>query len=570
MEVKKKIKEMLESGHTDIAKLLIREFEALHPRDSDIHLWKAEIQLSEDKLDEAQRTLIEAIGCDHRRRELYDRLAEVYRRQNKPELAHSLYKRAEPLAEIGIEPPLVSIIVLAFNHLEYTKRCIESIYQHTSHIPFELITVDNGSSDGTAAYFNQLPNRKKVALKANAGPVNGFNAGMIVADGTYTACISNDFIVTARWMDNLLACISSDEAIGFVSPGADSVSNNQQIECPAADLEAMHRFAEGYNVSDPLKWEERVRLLPCVLMARTGLLKQVGFFDPRFYYGEFADDDISFRIRRAGYKLIFAKDTFTHHAGSVTVGEDQRKHRSLEVSSQIFRDKYGLDAWADAQFDLHLVETALDRIKRLKGRQTGQIKIMGINTKCGSTPLQLRNRLKESGYGRASITSYTDQEKYLQDLRTVSDKAVYGPLDGLDAMPDTDLYNLIVLEGGLEAYDAVDKIIGGIRSKLAPGGSFLFKMKNGAYYLELVRWLSERAPIVQMPLKGSFFHLQPLLALLEKIKLPASQLIAVQDQVHPHLSGFYNRLEELAASYEAFKSAGLSVPELVVVAEMQA
>ncbi len=63
----------------------------------------------------------------------------------------------------GPASPLVSIVVLAYNQLEYTKQCIESISRYTSHIDYELITVDNGSSDGTREYFNGLPHARRSA-----------------------------------------------------------------------------------------------------------------------------------------------------------------------------------------------------------------------------------------------------------------------------------------------------------------------------------------------------------------------------------------------------------------------
>ncbi|MCR8635032.1 glycosyltransferase [Paenibacillus radicis (ex Xue et al. 2023)] len=599
MEVKKKIKEMLDAGQVDIAKLLIREFQGLHPRDADIYLWKAEIHMLENKLDEAQRALVEAIGFEYQRFDLFYKLANVYFQKKEFVLAVSLYRRSMELTEDEnkrteiqqciddinkklsstnemtdrASKPLVSIIVLAYNHLEYTKQCMDSIYRYTMHLPIELITVNNGSSDGTAAYFNELPNHKKVTLAANVGPVNGFNAGMMVAEGRYTACISNDFIVTKGWLDNLLICMESDPTIGFVSPGADSVSNNQRIICPnAVDLEEMQRFAESYNISNPDMWEERVRLLPCVLMVRTELLKQVGYFDPRFIYGEFADDDISFRIRRAGNKLIFVKDTFTHHFGSVTVGEEQRQHQSLEVSREIFRDKYGIDAWEDTGFDIHLVDTATECIQQQRqrsGTAPQAVRILGINAKCGSTPLQLRNKLRENGFEQTTIVNYTDQSKYMVDLLSVSETAKHGLLTELKDFEDSALYDVILLEGGLEPYPRhqIDSIINGIRSKLCSGGLLLFKMQNGAHYLQIARWLSDRTPFLQTQLSNTFFHLQPLLLLLESNKLPVRKILFVQDPVQPQLTELFNKMEKIPKTHEMFNHALLSVSEMVIVTE---
>lgn len=589
LEMKKKIKEMIDARHLDIAKLLIREYEALHPRDADVYLWKADISNLENKSDDAQGILVEAIGFAHQRFEAYRQLADLYRLRNAPQLAASLYRRALHYADaahredIGLaisllsheknietagETPKVSIIVLANNHLEYTKQCIESIYRYTAHIEFELITVDNGSTDGTGAYFNELPNRKKVTLAADIGPVNGFNAGMMVADGKYTVCISNEFIVTTAWLDNLLACINSDDSIGFVSPGASSVSNNQQIEGPNNnDLEDVQQFAEKYNISDSSKWEERIRLLPCVLLARTEVLMRVGYFDPRFKYGEFADDDLSFRIRRAGYKLIFARDTFIHQYSSVTVGKNQINRQPLDVSRHIFRDKYGIDAWDDTSFDTHLVNAVLEQLpKRKDGEAIPALRILGINAKCGSTPLQLRNKLKEAGYTQIIVDNVTDQSKYMEDLLTVSDTAMYKPTMELIEGLEESQYDIIVIEGGLESYTPVASMLKDIHTLLHDKGLLLFKVQNGAHFLRLANWLSDQRPLIEPRVSSTYFHLRPLLSLLEEEHLPAIKLLFVQDSSHLQFTALYQKMEDLFSANEVFQSSLLSVSEMILVA----
>lgn len=591
MEVKKKIKDMLEAGHPDIAKLLIREFEGQFPRDPDFYYWKAEIGILENKLDEAHRILVEAIGIAHERIGFYEKLAEVYLLMNEQKLAECTLKTAiartvshveqerlrQALTALG-EPeaaaasrdrPVVSIIVLAYNHLEYTKRCIESIYRYTSHLSFELITVDNGSSDGTDAYFQALPNGKKVRFLANAGPVNGFNAGMLAAEGMYTACISNDFIVTASWMDNLLACMASDERIGFVSPGANEVSNNQRIECGASEAGEIQSFARSYNVSDSAKWEERVRLLPCVLMVRTEVLYKTGYYDPRFAYGEFADDDISFRIRRAGYKLIFARDTFVYHFGSVTTREDKVKHNSLEVSRSIFVEKYGLDAWDDASMDIHLVQTAAEHLNR-PGNETGAdpLRILGINSKCGSTPLQLRNALRGAGYLPEPELHYvTDQSQYIEDLRSISGVVRLEPLQGMLPEGDPQGYNVIMLEGGLEGYEPAQSVILRIRALLKKDGLFVFKVRNGTHFTELARILNVPLPNASPRLSGTFLQLQALIELLAGHKLPVQKILFVQDAAHLHYPAVHQRLEKLLQPLEGFNSSLLTVSEMILVAK---
>ncbi len=378
--------------------------------------------------------------------------------------------------EADIHPYLVSIVVLAYNKLEYTRQCIESIYQYTpDSISYELIVVNNGSTDGTRDYFDSLPYAKPIHLEQNVGPVNGFNAGMEAAAGKYVACICNDFILTTNWLDNLLACIESDRNIGFVSPGANYISNYQQIRGDYRTLAEMQEFAKAYNVSDPRKWEERVRLLPCVLMVRRDILDEVGLFDPVFYFGEFADDDLSFRIRRAGYKLIFARDTFVYHFGSVTTGVEQRENNSLGISRGIFLQKYGIDVWADAIFDPFLVDTVSYEPKP-------EVRILAINPACGATPLQIKNKYREQGSGKVSITSITDKMTYYEDLQTVSDRVILGNVNFPKAALGAESFDVIFLGPHVEQFEHIEQLFADFKTMLRPGGQIICALSNASYH----------------------------------------------------------------------------------------
>ncbi|MGO4110169.1 glycosyltransferase family 2 protein [Paenibacillus sp. YAF4_2] len=318
------------------------------------------------------------------------------------------------------ERPIVSFVILAYNHAEITKRCIDSLLLHTPLDGNELILVNNGSSDDTRTYFDSIPHARPIHIHQNVGPVNGFNVGMNEARGKYIALISNDMILTANWLDNLMTCIESDPQIGFVSPGANYVSNYQQINLPFNTLEEMQQQARVYNVSNSTKWEERIRLMPVILFSLTERLREIGGYDSRFYFGEFGDDDISYRYRRAGYKLIYAGDTFIFHHGSVTTAIDQRQNNSLQISRQIFHSKYGIDSWAEGLPNMQLVES-------LKSRWTPKptVSLLAINCCVGATPLACKTYFKQNGASNVTLTSLTNQEKYMTDLRTISDWTLY-------------------------------------------------------------------------------------------------------------------------------------------------
>lgn len=507
-KVKDNIINMMNSNRLEEAKFLIDEYFTKIPDDWEIYSIKANMNFMEKKFNEAEKVLREGMKLAPNNLDIMYNIAYLY--ENTPlkclPLALNYYKRCleivkdeslkdkintsinnieNAILKITDEnkKPLVSIVVLAYNHLKYTKLCIESIYKYTSHIKFELITVNNGSSDGTETYFNSLPNDKKIRIVNNVGPVDGFNVGIECAEGKYTAAIGNDFILTENWLDNLITCIESDEFIGMVSPGANIVSNFQSIECKYKSIDEMHEFAKNYNESNPKKWEERIRLLPCVLMCKTNFLKSIHGYDPRFYFGEFADDDISIRIRRAGYKLIYAGDTFVHHGGSITTGKEHVEKRSLDVSKKVFIDKYKMDNHIEITFnpqiirmiDYKLEEKTIDDV-------TDTVNIFGINTYCGGTTLQIKNKLKSIGVEKIKIVSFTEEQKYIEDLKTISDEIYYSPIEKVEDYIIGKSFDFIIYEGGADYAENIDTIISTLRKHLKKDGKFIFAINNKAYY----------------------------------------------------------------------------------------
>ncbi|MDQ0872137.1 GT2 family glycosyltransferase [Paenibacillus sp. V4I3] len=589
MHTKEVIKHYIESGNMNDAKQLIQELERSEKHDVELISMKSVIAITENCLEDAEHILLSGLQINSYHFDLLYNLAYLYQIQDFRHLALGYYSKAlgvlneeslrghieETIALLKEDAtsaapvhlsensrPLVSIVLLAYNHLDYTKLAVESIYKYTSHINFELITVNNGSSDGTREYFDSLPNKKKIHLDENVGPVNGFNIGMKAAEGKYTASVCNDFIFTTRWMDNLLTCIESDDKIGFVSPGGSNISNHQMIQGNYSNLEEMQQFAEQYNHSDPSKWEERVRLLPCVLMVRTKLLKEIGYFDPEFYFGEFADDDLSFRIRRAGYKLIFAKDTFTYHFGSITTEVDHRKNNSLGVSRKIFFEKYGIDAWDDASFDLNLI-SVVDITNKQESAN-----ILGINSRCGGTPLQLKNKLNEYGVRNVNIDNFTDNNKYLLDLRTVSERIACGKVTDIKHLFADGKYDYIIYGEGIERCNSIEQTVADLVTMMKKHGQLVFKIRNGSNYVNVANLILGNVLSNENEPQVTYLNKEKFLSMLVKQGLVIKSVTAVTQEVPSGDKEIIKYLAGVAANQKEATESLLSTLDYIITATL--
>lgn len=215
---------------------------------------------------------------------------------------------------------VTSIIILSYNTLIMLQMCIESIRGFTQGNTYELIVVDNASSDGSVEWLKEQSDIKCIFNKENKGFPIGCNQGMEIATGSEILLLNSDVIVTPRWLEQLKIALYSNEKNGAVSCLTNKCSNLQQISVPYntkdIDIDGLVKFAEQFNHSDSSKWLPYYTLVGFCMLFRTSLYKEIGGLDEIFTPGNFEDDDYSIRIRMSGYKLLLCQDTFIHHFGS--------------------------------------------------------------------------------------------------------------------------------------------------------------------------------------------------------------------------------------------------------------
>ncbi|WP_342576279.1 glycosyltransferase [Paenibacillus sp. FSL M8-0142] len=287
-----------------------------------------------------------------------------------------------------------SIIILTFNKLDYTIQCIESIRQFTTPGTYELIVIDNLSTDGTQQWLMDQDDIISILNKENLGFPKGCNQGIEIATGEAILLLNNDTIVTENWLDNLTACLNSDKKIGAVSCVTNNSSYAQSIPTSYNSLEEMHSFSREFNHLDSSKWEERLKLVGFCYLIKKSVIKEVGPLDERFTPGNYEDDDLSVRIRLAGYKLILCKDTFIHHYGSVSFGSNSKSfNHLLAENAKKFEEKWGFNP-DYSQFIRNDIVTVID------SDPMDPIKVLEIGCACGGTLLKIKSIYKNSSlYG---------------------------------------------------------------------------------------------------------------------------------------------------------------------------
>lgn len=413
-----------------------------------------------------------------------------------PRAGENLYETRSNVvkARACIDAPIVSVMVLAYNNLEkYTKPCVESILKYTQDVDYEIILVDNGSSDGTLEYFYSVDYAKKkvIRITKNIGAFEGVRQGLQYCSGVYIATIANDVFVTQRWLSNLVKTLDSDVRIGMVNPVSDNVSNLQAVDLKYKNFSDMQKKAAAFNISNPAKWEERLRLVTNGVVYRKECLETIGGGDYGFFH-DFGDDEITFRLRRAGYKAVLCKDTFVCHAGQVIDDGSGTSNKSLEQGRKDFQEKYyGIDAWDDVN---NYEPTMVHHLCEIKSRQD-LIGVLGVDVRCGTPILEVKNKLKSQKDTSVSLSAFTTNAKYWVDLKSICDGKVV--CDRIHYIADgfqDGMFDRILLGEYLNQYENPYKLVRDLLRLLLPEGILSVKVKTEQDLMDFLQLLGHKRP----------------------------------------------------------------------------
>ncbi|MFC1712618.1 glycosyltransferase family 2 protein [Candidatus Poribacteria bacterium] len=197
-----------------------------------------------------------------------------------------------------MQKPRFSIIMPAYNDGEFIGEAIESVLNQT-YQSFELIVVDDGSTDNTPEVLSEFAEhpRVKTIRQKNGGTAAARNTGLCLASGEYIGFLdSDDFYTPDRLavIDNYLTenrnvqCAATDHTIW----------NGERFSEPGAADGADELIKYGLNLMTPVHF--------CALIIRADIFQALGFFDPGFYYIE--DVEMWYRLHAHGYAVHFIND----------------------------------------------------------------------------------------------------------------------------------------------------------------------------------------------------------------------------------------------------------------------
>lgn len=224
--------------------------------------------------------------------------------------------------------PLISVVVVNYNRGELLRACLQSLALQRNAPIFEVIVIDNGSSDGSQEIIEAFKSGSKFSLNAiynheNRGFCAANNQGIAISCGEWIALLNNDAEAGTDWLASMYTAVERRPDYGMVACKVLVHENPRKIDKTGhlIYLDGQNRgrgsgqLDEGqFDVTEEVLWPDG-----CAAMYRRSMLREIGGFDEDlFAYGD--DAELGMRARVAGWRCVYAAKSVVLHRRGSTLG----------------------------------------------------------------------------------------------------------------------------------------------------------------------------------------------------------------------------------------------------------
>lgn len=254
-------------------------------------------------------------------------------------------RKFEPLKFPFVDAPDVSIIVPVHNKFSVTYYCLTALLFAYNRASFEVILVDDGSSDETVDILDLVDGIVYLRNETSQGFIRSCNRGASVARGRYIVMLNNDTEPTVRWLDELVFVFEQFDQVGLAG---------SKLLYPDGKLQEAGgivwnsgnpwNYGRGANPQDPrFNYTRQADYLSgASIMLTKAVWDEVGGFSEEYCPAYFEDTDLAFKVRAAGYKTVYAPLSVVYHFEGVSSGTSVASgtKRYQEINRPKFKQKW--------------------------------------------------------------------------------------------------------------------------------------------------------------------------------------------------------------------------------------
>ncbi|PKN17986.1 MAG: glycosyltransferase family 2 protein [Deltaproteobacteria bacterium HGW-Deltaproteobacteria-6] len=245
----------------------------------------------------------------------------------------------------------ISVIIVNWNTKDLLAVCLNSIAETMETLAYEIIVVDNASSDGSVAMLTEkYPRVKIIANQENRGFGAANNQGFAVMQGQYALLINTDAVLTAgaakkMWIfaeANPLAAIVCGQLLNADGSRQNSVAAFPTLLTLATNTSLLEYLfprkypSKRYNHAGPLEVDSAIG---ACMMIRKKALDEVSFFDDRYFFF-FEETDMAYAMRRKGWLVYQVPDALIYHLQGQSIGHNVRSRIEFYRSRYQFLRKW--------------------------------------------------------------------------------------------------------------------------------------------------------------------------------------------------------------------------------------
>lgn len=251
----------------------------------------------------------------------------------------------------SVRSPELSIIIVNWNTRDLLRNCLHSVYETVTGLSYEIIVVDNASTDGSVEMLEkEFPWVNRIVNRQNRGFGAANNQAFAVMKGRYALLLNTDTIVTPEAVSKLWQFMETHQEAGIVGGqllNADGSKQNSVASFPnlltlSLNMSLLEYLfprkypSKRYSHAAPIEVDS---VIGACMMVRKEALDQAGFFDERYFFF-FEETDLARSMRLRGWKIYHVPDAFIYHLQGQSIGQTAKSRIEFYRSRYQYLEKW--------------------------------------------------------------------------------------------------------------------------------------------------------------------------------------------------------------------------------------